>query len=165
MNNIIGKINGKVLIIGNFDSNFLDKLNNNALVTRIDILERNSLQKGKKKRFSFSKNIYIDKLSKKYKKKEFDYIILEYKVLTDKFLSIPKELIFVSKRKIIISNPKYKRKLKKIFSDYLCTTKNTNDYMLIDVSAAKRNKILNFAVCTKHKISVIYDYISELLMS
>ncbi len=167
---IVKKLDGKLLVIGNFDTKILNCINNNNNIISCDILTSKNDDtkydtKGKQKK------INISSLRRKYKKKKINYIIADINEI-DKYLkTFVKDSIFINQKEIIfLSDKNYdydliKNKYKRYKTDIEVLNYKDGKILKINTVKAKTNKIKDFVYYIVDTILNIIDLIGEFLVS
>ena len=170
LSKIINNLNGFVLCIGDFDDKLIDIFSKNKNITELEILTNTSkISRKFQKKGGYKKTIYIQKLRKKYKKRNVNYIICDYNNIEEFSKYFVRESIGVSNKEVYIVGDKNLdvNLLKKRFGRY--NTKmdevDTKDgkILKVDVSKAKNNFIKDFFYLISDTLYNLSDYIGEVL--
>ncbi len=155
------KLSGQVLVIGDFSTDFLDKLKNNKKITYSDHL--NIVKKDKQKQ-QIKKNrkeiISIFKLRKKYPKKSFDFIIIDWLSIGDYDKYWLRDTIYLCKGFVLIYN--YNESIVRKYERYNVKIERKK-YLQVDVSQAKNRPIKEKFYFIQDFFEQIFNYISDFL--
>ncbi|NLM63427.1 MAG: hypothetical protein GX190_03850 [Mollicutes bacterium] len=150
--NILKKLEGEILVIGFDYIEFEEVIQNNDKIIYCDFLNSEDKNTGEG---SFGKTINIKKLRSKYKKKKFDYILVNVTEVKEYLKYFIKDSIYLCKNKIYVFNSN--EKVKHMYQRYNVDIKLKKDnYLDIDVRKASSNILFD-------SIYFIYDSLINLL--
>jgi hypothetical protein len=163
LENIIKKLEGNILFIGL--SQYYDVALNNKKILKADFLDcnDNKIIKGKKKIVVHNKHktINIKKLSKRYKFKTIDTIVVDIDILKEYLKYFIKDSIYMCKNKIIIKYENYDEELIQKYQRYnvKIDVKKEDKIIIIENNDLKKHYIKNKFYFLLDSINNVFDYI------
>jgi len=165
---IIKSLEGNVVAFGFKGEKFSSILNSNPKIISFDILDEISKKRNKQK--GKQKTITINKLRKKYKKKNIDTILIDVDVMNEHMIYLIKETIYIGKNNLYLFGTeenvrnnlnRYQRyNIKSEEKKY-----NKNLVVKIDITNSKNNKFKDKYYILKDKINIFLSLIRDILTS
>lgn len=156
----IKQLDGNLLGVGIQSEKILELIQKNNNIKQCDLLESVSLpSNGKKKR---RKKVSIVKLRKAFKKKQFDYIVVNINVIEKYLKTFIKDSIYIAKNKVYfyMNQPYDYDNIQKIYQRYNATGRiehcSDGDILLVDIGQSIDHPI-------KNKLYYIMDTICEII--
>ncbi|MDD3186915.1 MAG: hypothetical protein PHD02_00360 [Bacilli bacterium] len=156
---ILKNISGRVVALGFRTEKFEKILTVNTNITSFDTL--NEISKKENKIFGKKKKLSIDKLRKKYGKKNIDVVIINSDAMTKYISYIIKETIYIGKKDLYIyGNKENNYEFLKKYKRYKIITEEMgykdNSIIKLDISKSKVNRV-------KEKIYLVIDFFDKIL--
>lgn len=143
------KLFGRLLLIGTFDEKFLKNVSENNKITYCDHLGEGE---GVESSF-FSEVVNIKKIRKRYKKKSFDFIVVNYDDIKNYTKYFVKDSIYLCNGLVYIEN--YDKSIIKKYKRYEVKIEEKKE-LVIHVKNAKTKFV-------KDRVYYVYDTINNLL--
>lgn len=150
------KLFGRLLLIGIFDEKFLNKISENDKITYCHHLGEGV---GVESSF-FSEVVNIKKIRKRYKKKSFNFIIVNYKDIEDYIKYFVKDSIYLCNGLVYIDN--YDKSIIKKYKRYDVKIEEKKQ-LTVHVNQTKNKFINDKAYYVYDTINNLLDYLSAFL--
>jgi len=171
---VISNFKGNVFTLGIVDNDLISAIQNNTKIGHYLMLNINqTIEYAKSDKYKPTKRIKIKKIKKKSKKKNIDYTLCEISDCKEHFQTFINDTIYFNKDKIFyygnineydldVLIKKYRR-----YNVIINITKYSNDEFIleIDTSKAKTNKFKNIFYRFIDFFTMIFDYLTDFLLS
>ena len=148
---------GQIVLIGNFSSNFLNKINKNKQIINCHVLSNqgdNFINKG------LIEVVSLKKLKKRYRKKSIDFMIINYNNIKPFEKYIVRDSIYLVKNQIIYLNSALS--LKEKYQRINIKVEGNKNYY-ISMNGVRFNFIRDYYYFIKDTIKEWFIYASDVL--
>ncbi len=162
MKKILNDIKGNVLGIG-INEEILKILKDNKKVLELNVLDNQSIsKKNNKEKSKKNKKIDIKNIKKHFKK--VDYIFCDYTILNKHFNRFVDDSVSICEKEIYFTNYD-DSKITTRFKMYDVNIKTIEQFLVVNVMNKKSRKGLKYIDMFKFKVSLIIEFIGDVLMS
>lgn len=171
---IIKDFNGNVFTLGIIDKELISAIQNNTQIMHFLMLNINqTVEYERSDNYKPTKRIKIKKIRKKNKKKRIDYTLCEISDCKDHFRTFINDTIYFNKNKIFYYGKTSEYDLDVLIKKYrrynvtINLIKYPNDEFIleIDTTKAKTNKFKNLFYRFIDFFIMLFDYLTEFLIS
>ncbi len=132
---MVDQLSGHIVFVGKIKKSLQAKIDLNHKIVSIDLINSEDVKsKEKGKQYIFN----IKKLSKEYKNKKVDYVIIDYKSVKEYMKYIIKDSLMIAQNKVYIIN--HDVALKKKYKRY----KSENKKEYIEIKKQKRIIVIDY---------------------